>query len=376
MRLRACALVLALALPAATASSSARADSALTTATVVVDVAPDAVEMDAPRLRAAIGKELGATAVAPDDPLAASARGTITVAIDRASHALVVSYREDGTPITRSIDLPADPAATERAAVLLAGNLARNEAGDLVASLRKSKPSAQAPAEPSSSMSVDDEELGKLDRLGAILDAHARDAHGRQGLQWAMLGAAVAAEGVGLGLTLGGHSDSGLVLVEGGETLIVATSLFAPGAFDGLARYYARSRSAGLPPDLTREDVEQTWLRVSRREHSNRKLFGWVETLLGGASVAVWGAFIVSDLESPTVATRSFLPVFGVMLASQVAVVGMGIALVATDGPVESALHEYEASVGYPIPPSALRELGPRFALTPGGAIAGVGGRF
>ena len=83
MRLRACALVLALALPAATASSSARADSALTTATVVVDVAPDAVEMDAPRLRAAIGKELGATAVAPDDPLAASARGTITVAIDR-----------------------------------------------------------------------------------------------------------------------------------------------------------------------------------------------------------------------------------------------------------------------------------------------------
>jgi hypothetical protein len=386
MRLRACALVLALAMPVATASSSARADSALTTATVVVDVAPDAAEMDAPRLRAAIGKELGATAVAPDDPLARGAPGTITVAIDRASHALVVSYRHDGTPITRSIDLPGDPAAVERAAVLLAGNLARNEAADLVASLRKSGPSSQAPAEPNSSSSVDDEDLGKLDRLGAVLDAHARDARGlRLGIQWAMIGAGLAAEGVGLGLTVGGHSESGLILVEGGETLYLANTLVAPGAFDGLARYYARSRSAGLPPDVTREDVEQAWLRASRREHANRKLFGWVAIILGGAEAALWSAVIVSQLDSPrpsgsgvlvSSVRPSFLPIYEAMLASQVAVVGMGIALVATDGPVESALRAYEASVGYPIAPGALRELGPRFALTPGGAIAGVGGRF
>jgi hypothetical protein len=386
MRLRACALVLALALPVATASSSARADGALTAASVVVDVAPDTAGIDAPRLRAAIGTELGAAAVAPDDPLAARARGTVTVAVDRASHALVVSYRESGTPITRSIDLPADPAAIMRAAVLLAGNLARNEAGDLVDSLRKSRPSSEAPAEPSFSRSVDDEERGKLDRLGAILDAHARDARGpRLAIQWTVIGGGLAAEGVGLGLTIGGHSESGLILVEAGETLYLANTLVAPGAFDGLARYYARARFAGLPPDLTREDVEQAWLRASRRERSNRKLFGWVAIVLGGAEAALLSAFIVSDLDSPRPsgsggfvfnAAPSFLPVFEVMLASQVAAVGMGFALVATDGPVESALHDYEASAGYPIAPTVLREVGPRFALTPGGAIAGVGGRF
>src|ERR1700729_3334833 len=103
MNLRAGALWLALASPWAS-SALARADDGAAAKIFVVQVSADAVELDATKLRTDIGKELGATVVAPADLLASRARGTLVVSIDHASRALVVSYREDGAPITRSID--------------------------------------------------------------------------------------------------------------------------------------------------------------------------------------------------------------------------------------------------------------------------------
>jgi hypothetical protein len=379
MTLRAGALALALALPMAFAPQARAedADDAIAAKIVVVDVDPAATEIDAAGLREAIGKELGATAVAPDDARAARAR-TIAVSIDAARHALVVSYREHTATVTRSIDLPLDPDATARAAVLLAGNLARDEAGELVATLRKEKPPADAasatgpaPVEPI------DEEPGKLDRLGATLEFHAHNGHSlRLAIEWTMLLAGIAAEGVGLGLSLDGHSDAGQVLLQGGLGLTLSSVFVAPGHFEELTLYYAHARATDLSPELAREDVEQAWLRVARKEHWNRKFLGWLETVLGGAGAALLTTYFAATLESPTVASRTFLPTFTGLLVVDAIGLTLGITCLTTDGPVESALHDYEASAGHAIVPSGASEIGPRFSLTQGGGLVGIGGRF
>jgi hypothetical protein len=376
MNLRAGALVLSLALPVAFAPP-ARADDDVAAKTVIVDVAPGATEIDAAGLRDAIGKELEVTAVAPGDALAAGARGTITVSIDRQGHALVVSYREGGAPITRSIDLPADAPATARAAVLLAGNLARDEAGELVASLRKSQSSSQAASEsaPASAGPVN-EEAHKLDRLGATLESHVRDDHLRLGIWWTMVGTAVAASGTGLGLLLGGHSDAGLVLEEAGLGLAMTSGFVAPAHFDSLAEYYAHERSLGLPPERAREDVEQAWFRAAAKEHWIRKFFGWTDIVLGGIGAALWTVFVAANLESPSESTRSSALIGTGFLALDALGLGIGVSCVATDGPIESALHEYEASAGHGGRPSSASAIGPRVSVTRYGGFVGLGGRF
>jgi hypothetical protein len=125
--------------------SIARADEAPARDLLVVEVAPDATELDAKKLRDAIGAELGADTVAPDDARAKAATGAIAVSVDHDARQLVVTYRGGAAPLRR-IDLPSDRAGVEQEAVLLAGNLARDEAGDLVTELRKARPAAPPPA--------------------------------------------------------------------------------------------------------------------------------------------------------------------------------------------------------------------------------------
>src|SRR5579859_973640 len=103
---------------------------------VVVDVDAAASAIDAASLRAAIAKDLNADAVAPDDARAAQARGTIQVTLGGDHRALVVSYLARPEAITRTVEVPADPPAIERAAVILAGNLARSEGSQIAADLR------------------------------------------------------------------------------------------------------------------------------------------------------------------------------------------------------------------------------------------------
>jgi hypothetical protein len=382
MNLRAGALLLAFALPVALAPP-ARADApAIAKTIVVVAVDPGATGIDAAELRGAIGEELEATAVAPDDALAPQARGTVGVSVDRAAHALVVSYRE-GTapPITRTIELPGDAAATARAAVLLAGNLARDEASELAAALRKARPlspalgssnSYAAPAEP-----VDDE-AAKLDLLGATLESHARYGHGvRRTIAWTMAGVGLAAEGVGLGVLIAGHSNTGWVLVADGTTMSILSALVAPRDFDKLEQYYEYQRAAGLPAELARQDVEQAWLRSARNERWNRKFLGWTEIIVGSIGAGLSVAFLPPIVEHPSERDRTFLAGYAGFLVTEATGLAAGISWVATDGPIESALHAYEASVvGHAVTPGGLSDVGPRFSLGKGGGILGIGGRF
>jgi hypothetical protein len=104
---------------------------------VVVDVTGD--RLDPTHTRKLVEHELAITAVAPDDPRAAEATGHIEIASDANRKKLTVKYRKLDEPIERSIALPEDRARAETDAAFLAGNLARDEAGELAPSEPNSK---------------------------------------------------------------------------------------------------------------------------------------------------------------------------------------------------------------------------------------------
>jgi hypothetical protein len=88
------------------------------------DVAPDDV-------RSAVAGELGEPVVGPKDPAPPDARRIEVRSHDGVIH---VAYRDArGHTIERELTAPADGATRVRMIALLAGNLARNEAADLVA---------------------------------------------------------------------------------------------------------------------------------------------------------------------------------------------------------------------------------------------------
>jgi hypothetical protein len=115
---------------------------------IVIDVAPTATELDPEQLRTLIARELGATAVPPGDPRAEAAGGTATINLDRTAGELSVTFLGSAAPITRRVPLPGEPASARNAAVALVGNLARDEASELAAELRKQHPSLKSLPEP------------------------------------------------------------------------------------------------------------------------------------------------------------------------------------------------------------------------------------
>jgi hypothetical protein len=376
MSLRRIALAVVLAGSTA-AAPAARAEAPGEAQTVlVVEVDPVASAIDATALRAAIGRELAATAVAPDDALAPQARGSITVSIDPQANTLAVSYREGtGPPILRTIDLPDGVAATSRAAVLLAGNLARDEAGELAASLRRSKasPADHVDERAGAALELTDPEEGKLDRLHATLEAHVQRERQLSTLWWAANGVVIAAEAVALSVMLAGHTDAGEAVFVGGYTVWLGSSFVAPSGFGSLAEYYDRERAFESSPELVRRQVEREWRRLARRQQTTLKVVGWVQTVLGGALLAadVW---TLTRLSGETDAFRTtFVGMLGPMTGE---LFGIGLYRVIADAPLESALHEYEASAGPPAPPNGASGAGVRVSLCRGGAVLGIGGRF
>jgi hypothetical protein len=371
--LRAFALGLALGF-AGSAEGAARAEAPKEAGrVVVVEVDPRATRIDARELRAAVAMELGAAAVAPDDVQAPRASGTIVVALK--GSALVVSYREHGAPITRAIDAPDEPEAMVRAAVALAGNLARDEAGELLQELRNGKnggPAALQP--PASAMSgdagTDDSEL-RRDRLGAVLAYHTEDRRTlRTVLGWSIVGAALVAEGVGAYLAIHDHNDVGMVLLFGSETAVPLGLTLLPNAkLDEIRTYYEHDRATGRPAEAVVDDVEDRWLREARSERSLRTFAGWADLVLGALVLACDGLLIADEAKTPN---PSYGMAAGFMVSGGVAV-GYGLHLLVTEGPVESSLHEYERASGHRVWGAGIR---PRVSLLPGGFALGLGGGF
>lgn len=335
---------------------------------VVLAVAPDARELDAGRLRVDVGQELGAQAIDADDPRAAGARGRIDVSIDRGASQLVVSYRGSAEPIERRVDLPADSGAIAREAVLLAGNLARDEASELVAQLRRPR-SAQAPAP---AMSPEDQaEVARDDRLRRVLAGYARrDRALRLGVSWSVIAASVATAGVGLYVNARQPgSEWGMPLFWASAAFAGAgvVSLAIPSDFESMSAYYDAHVPEGEPRPGYREEVEQRWRR--RAEDERLRRLGALAAGIGlGLAYGAIDAFVLAKQPN---ADRTALVASGIAVAA--AGIGLGVFVGTTRTTTESRLRAYEGEIGHPIEPS---EVSLSVVPVPGGIAGGLGGSF
>src|SRR5450432_2875391 len=120
---------------------------------VVVQLRQDVPELDENALRDAVAGELGEPVLLEKDATAPSV--TVTVEIHHDVGELVVQRRDAAGTMTRNVPLPADPAEAMRTAVFLVGNLARDEASELVGELRPaSTPDTATPPERASPANV------------------------------------------------------------------------------------------------------------------------------------------------------------------------------------------------------------------------------
>jgi hypothetical protein len=348
---------------------------------IVVDVPQGEPALDANRLRAAVASELDVDAVLPQDPRAARAKGTLRVSVDRAGHALVISYQGHTEPLVRRVDLPSSTQATERTAVLLAGNLARDEAGELATELRKSKttPQAAPPPAPEAAPVEDQKAIHDLNWLGVVLAHETRASLPREIAADTMLGATLGMVAASSYWTFGGAANSGWYNagywhLYGAGTVLAMSSLLVlvrRGDFSELNEYYARERASAHSTAVVLEEVEQAWLRSARAERKRRRVIGWFETVGGGLLVAGSVTTLVINSQQAQGFPATPFAVFGVVGAAGLA---LGIHLVSSDGPLESALHAYERSAERVVTPT--ETLLPVFVPASGGGVLGLSGRF
>lgn len=314
---------------------------------IVVEVTEATPEIDADWLRAAIARELHAATVRPTDPRARSARGTVTVDMDRAGGKLTVTYLARSLPTTRRIALPADGAAARDAAVMLAGNLARDEAGELAAELRPPSPAVDAKA-PAGPADLQAEELRERAvtraRLQGTLDTlAARESHDRT-FAWttAFLGGFAAL--VAVDQVDPGYGTPGAALVSSlasTSTMGVAfgagwITLYAGSSFDKLADAHRKGAESYA--------TEDRWRRFAQKERSLRRATGIVELSLGAVAVAAGSVALATPSAFTSDDQRYALT--GVMFGAAVGEALLGIYYLTTEGPVGTALHAYELSTG------------------------------
>jgi hypothetical protein len=137
------------AAPAAPAAAPAgEAVGAREAAPVVVVVRAEGGELDAGRVRAEVARELGVPAVGPEGAPART-RGTLAVTWRAAARELVVGFQHPARgALTRVVDAPDEVERVPHAAALLAGNLARDEAGELPPAAGPAASGAPATAAP------------------------------------------------------------------------------------------------------------------------------------------------------------------------------------------------------------------------------------
>jgi hypothetical protein len=100
--------------------------------------------LDAEQVRAAIARELGVDVRLSTGP----AESNLRVRLGNGRRATVRFQPPGGRPLERTVELPADPEPAYETVALLAGNLARDEASELLEQLRrKAAPEAEAASE-------------------------------------------------------------------------------------------------------------------------------------------------------------------------------------------------------------------------------------
>jgi hypothetical protein len=345
---------------------------------VVVFIAPTARELDASALRAAIGAELQADAVPEDDARAASARGRFDVSVDRAAGELVVSYQGGSEPLVRHVALPVDAQAEARAVVALAGNLGRDEAGDLAAQIRKSAPPAPAPTPPVSDREEAANERDERLLMRMLADDARRDRTERIATSLTFIAAGAAA--ITIGTIDAGRSGEPRVapLVTPLGLPLILVGLFGLPFVDtdvGLTRRSRLERlSAYYPPDSetgrpwARSQVEQMWKQAAIEARRERSRIVPPLVVVGVLEVGLGAVLLAAGDRHDTLQASG--DISGIALGAGVVVGAIAASRGETD--TESRLHEYERAVGRPIVRDVELGMGPALH----GAAVTVTGRF
>jgi hypothetical protein len=234
--------------------------------------------------------------------------------------------------------------------------------------------------QPADDEAQDARDLARLRQ--ALADAH-RTNDGRKAPYWTLMGLGYAGLATSAGLGIYGFSTSphpqwvadavlyGMDAAAGAFSLAV---FFTPGKFEGIDAILA-SASRSESALSARQRTEGAWLDVAEAEHHNRRVLGWFETgigllLTGGATAAVIALRQQSDNPGVPGSIIAEIPEGALITMA-------GIYLVTSDGPVESALHEYERSIGRSVRPQETgATLLPFLAAEQRGALFGLGGSF
>lgn len=318
--------------------------------------------LDADRVRRDIGKELGVTAVAPDDPMARSAAGHVVVAA--ADKKITVTYQKVAAPVTRSVEQPDDASRAASTAVLLAGNLARDEAGELAAAMRK-------PAPPPPPRLDDEHDERDLARLRIVLKDSAVNAHDlRRWGGFTTLGSGLLLAGAGTWVGLSPHpndSAKGFVLsaaIGGGALtltgIVELAGLFTSADEDALAEFDATSGT----PSFRLQTAEAAWQKRADDARSARKFGGTFALVVGVIGMGVSTGMLLFAGPHQTDSTYTGI---GILYGASVINVVLGGATLFLESPTERGWRTWQTA-----------RLGPRVGVAPapGGGMISLGFSF
>lgn len=307
---------------------------------VVVDVTGD--RLDPPHTRLLVEKELSVTAVAPDDPRAATATGRIEVSGSAKDRTLTVKVRMAPHPVERTMELADDEGRAETDAALLVGNLARDEANELTPA-PKAKPQPQPqPSEPARSQPLvkwnDDER--DLAQMRAFLTQSAKDeraAYTRSAIiQFVAAGAFLAptvyliADGEGgaaSAFAYPGGMFSAALIAGGIGDLVGRSDDLGP-----LAKKLREHEQRHTDASDAIEDVEKAWAKRSTIARSSRLSTGWLFTIAGGVVLAAGAATAFAE------GANGDYPATGIVLLGAGTLGALyGVSTLANESPVETS---------------------------------------
>lgn len=372
--------------------ASASAAAAPSKPIVVVDVTKD---LDPASVRKTVASELGAEAVARDDPRAAKATGEVSVEARAGDKKLVVRYRKLAAAVTRTVDLPAEPQRLTNATRFLVGNLARDEANDLLKGLEKpaAPPPSPPPAPPrlATNTASREDEL-ELARMQTTLDHYAEESRrSRQWLGWTAIGigtSLLVTSAAFFGSEPAQHTvrwNMGLFSGVFGAALTssgLQTLLLAKDPHEKISKSLANKRHYGVAVGKIIADIEDDWKQAASSARTARTIGGWI--LIGAGAVTAGIGFAHPAIQGGSWTSTDHLDPADAITAAGLMGLGLSTAAIGAgalfyESKVETTYRVYTTGhLGDPAPrPSALA-FRPRLGMAPlpGGAMLSLTGNF
>jgi hypothetical protein len=352
---------------------------------IVVDVVGDA--LDAGALRETIGRELNATTVAADDPRAATADGRLTIDAKEIGGPMTVRYQTLGAPVSRTVMLPMNPKNAQRAAVFMAGNLARDEANDVLTGMstpekkaEKKEEEAKEPPKPPPTPEETAASQAEYARVQRALAHFSLEARKTRRTEAALLGAyALLAIPGGIWVfakldgedprRLGGITLASSGAMAGGIAVLSLLGLPADPHEKLQAELGARA-AAGDAPVLLLEKAERDWATAAEESRRSRHVGGGILVAVSALSIGM------SVAVANRTDTKAIAASYGLMASGGISFV-LGAHLLLVESPVETSWNTYRAMKGGGTPRGA-SPFRPFAGISPlpGGAFATAGLAF